>query len=308
MEEQVKANPWGEQVKEVKEEVLVETPNSNKLTYIVIGLGAFLVLAIVVLGFVVYKQAMTNPPATTNTSSVSSTTKSVSTSSSTSSSVSTSSNTASVSVSSAVSSNYYKYNTNNGKYISFDYPEGASIKITGYNDKTITSFKDIATIDVYNSLFGISMGSGGFDECRIYTYDTAVKNQLAWESPTYKIEDGVPNYVGEKGIYNMKAGHFIFQNTKFEYMVVDLNDLAEAKLSANLTPRFAVLTKNTNGKYVSECVIPETSFFTPKWTLKLDKSEYKAEPIYLTCKATNTEDVKKCTEVVNRFITTFKVK
>jgi hypothetical protein len=149
---------------------------------------------------------------------------------------------------------------------------------------------------------------GGFDECRIYTYDTAVKNQIGWESPTYKIVDGVPNYVGEKGIYNMKSGSFVFQNPRFEYIVVDLNDLADAKLSVNLNPRFAVLTKNSNGKYVSECVIPETSFFTPKWTVKLDQSEYKVEPIYLTCKAKNTDDVKKCTEVLDRFVTTFRVK
>ncbi len=306
MEEQVKANPWGDQSKEVEKEVFVETPKSNKLTYILIGLGALLVLAVGVLGFVVYKQAMTNPPSSTNTSSVSS--SKLTTSTSTSSSISTSSNTASVSVSSAITSKYYKYNTNNGKYISFDYPDGASINITGYNDKTITSFKDIAAITVSNSLVTIAMGSGGFDECRYYTYDTAIKNQIAWESPTYKIVDGVPNYVGEKGIYNMKAGHFVFQNTKFEYIVVDLNDLADAKLSVNLNPRFAVLTKNTNGKYVSECVIPETSFFTPKWTVLFDQSEYKAEPIYLNCKAKNTEDVKKCTEVLDRFITTFRVK
>jgi hypothetical protein len=301
MEEQVKANPWGDQPKLVEKEASVETPKSNKLTYILIGLGALLVLAVGVLGFVVYKQAMTNPAPSTNTSKVI-------TSSSTSSSLSTSSNTASVSVSSAISSKYYKYNTNNGKYISFDYPDGASINITGYNDKTITSFKDIAAITVSNSLVTIAMGSGGFDECRIYTYDTAVKNQIGWESPTYKIVDGVPNYVGEKGIYNMKSGSFVFQNPRFEYIVVDLNDLADAKLSVNLNPRFAVLTKNSNGKYVSECVIPETSFFTPKWTVKLDQSEYKVEPIYLTCKAKNTDDVKKCTEVLDRFVTTFRVK
>jgi cytoskeletal protein RodZ len=119
MEEQVKANPRGDQAKEVEKEVFVETPKSNKLTYILIGLGALLVLAVGVLGFVVYKQAMTNPPSSTNTSSVNSST--VTTSSSTSSSVSTSSNTASVSVSSAISSKYYKYNTNNGKQMASEY-------------------------------------------------------------------------------------------------------------------------------------------------------------------------------------------
>lgn len=306
MEEQVKANPWGDQSKEVEKEVFVETPKSNKLTYILIGLGALLVLAVVVLGFVVYKQAMTNPPTSTNTSSVSS--SKITTSSSTSSSVSTSSNTASVSVSSAISSKYYKYNTNNGKYISFDYPDGASINITGYNDKPITSFKDIGAITISNSLVTISMNSGGFDDCRTFTYDPAVKNQLAWEVPSYKMDGGVPNYVGEKGIYNMKTGHFIFQNSKFEYMVVDLNDFADSKVTSDSNLRFAVLTKNMNGKYVSECVIPETSFFTPKWTVKLDQTDKKAEPIYLNCKATNTEDVKKCTEVLDKFITTFRVK
>lgn len=303
MEEQVKANPWGDQPKEVEKEVSVENPKSNKLTYILIGLGTLLVLAVGVLGFVVYRQAMINPPSSTNSSSV--TSSKVTTSSSTSSSVSTSSNTAFVSVSSAISSKYYKFNTNNGKYISFDYPDGASINILGYNDKTITSFKDIATISISNSLVTVSMGSGGFDGCRVYTYDTTIKNQIEWEIPEMEMSQ---SGTGNRGIYNMKTGNFVFQNTKYEYIVIDLNDLADSKVNADLTPRFAILTKNTNGKYVSECVIPETSFFTPKWTVLFDQSEYKAEPIYLNCKAKNTEDVKKCTEVLDRFITTFRVK
>ena len=306
MEEQVKPNPWGNGVSEVKQEVSVETPKSNKLTYILIGLGALLVLAVAVLGFVVYKQAMTNPPTSTNTSSVSS---SKDTSSlSTSSSVSTSSNTASVSVSSAITTKYYKYNTNNGKYVSFDYPDGAKINITAVKvDDPITAYKDIAVLGFTKDIVQVGLGVGAIDECRTFTFDPTKPNQIGWELPKYDEYYGDPSLNGDKGMYNLKTGTFIFSNPKFEYMVIDLNDLANSNTNKALTQRFTVLEKQSNGTYKSGCTVKDQVIFTPKWTIKFSASTV-VEPVSFMCTAKNTEDVKKCTEVLDRFITTLKVK
>lgn len=307
MEEQVKPNPWGDQVKEIKKEVKVETPKSNKLTYILIGLGIFLVLSVGVLGYVVYKQAMTNPTTekTVSTSSLSSqSTSSNSTSlTSTSSSVNSSLNT-------TISSSYYKYNTNTGKYIIFDYPEGAKIKVLGFGDKEIKGYDSIASIKVTLENVGeITIDkNSAIDAVIQYKYDINNPNQIEWTVAGSSQPDGSTI----KGTYTFKKTPWSFYNSKLKYIVVDITELKNANVHKDIRSSYIVIDSFKKTTFNSS---DNEFLFVPYWTIKDSTSEYtnndtyqKKQSVIVKCYGTTLEDTKKCTEIFDIFLTTFKVK
>lgn len=309
MEEHVRPNPWGEPVKEIKEVVSVETPKSNKLTYLVIGLGAALVVSVVVLGFVVYKQAMTNPTpektvvTSSSLSSLSSSSSSLSSLTSTSSSVNSSLNT-------TVSSSYYKYNTNTGKYIIFDYPTEAKIKVLGFQDKEIKGYDTIASIKItLDNVAEITIDkNSAIDASTSYKYDSSKPNQIEWTVAGSSQPDGSTI----KGTYTFKKTPWSFYNSKLKYTVVDITELKNANVNKEIRSNFIVqdsLMKNTFNSSVNEYL------FVPYWTVKDNTSTFtdnetyqKKQSVLVKCYGTTLEDTKKCVEVLDRFLTTFKVK
>ena len=308
MEEQVRPNPWGQQPSEVKEVVTVEVPkSSNKLTYTVIGLGVVLVIVVVVLGFVVYKQAMTNP--TPEKTVVTSSSLSSLSSSSSLSSLMSSSSSLSSSQNTTISSSYYKYNTNTGKYIIFDYPEGAKIKVLGFGDKEIKGYDTIASIKVtLDNVVEVTIDKNmATDSWVSYNYDLNKPNEIDWIVAGSSLPDGST----VKGTYKFKKTPWSFYNSKLKYTVVDISELKNANVHSSLKSDFVVIDSfrkvftPLNNNYL----------VIPNWTVKDNTTSYggendygKRQAVSVQCTTTSLEDTKKCIEVFDRFLTSFKVK
>lgn len=310
MENQVRPNPWGEQPSEVKEVASVEAPkSSNKLTYVVIGLGVVLVVAVIVLGFVVYRQVMTNPT-TEKTVVTSSSLSSLSSSSSMSSSLTSTSSSINSSQNTTISSSYYKYNTNTGKYIIFDYPEGAKIKVLGFGDKEIKGYDTIASIKVtLDNVAEVTIDKNlAIDASTSYKYDINNPNQIEWTVAGSSQPDGSTI----KGTYTFKKTPWSFYNSKLKYTVVDISELKNANVNKEIRSNFIVqdsLMKTTFNSSVNEYL------FVPYWTVNDNTSTFtdnetylKKQSVLVKCYGTTLEDTKKCVEVLDRFLTSFKVK
>ncbi|MEI6887205.1 MAG: hypothetical protein WCK31_03120 [bacterium] len=300
--EENKANVWGTPSK--NPQAVSETVNatvtkpSNTPIYLVVVL---LVCVFVLLGLVFFlyfsQNAKNSNPtvATTKTSSIAAT-ENTSTASLPSSTGSTSSN----------SSAYYKYSTNSGKYVTFDYPTGGIITIlSNREDKTFTKALDISDIEI--KIDTLTFGSSttfGADECTQYTYDVSKPNVVSYVGPSY-------NASGTK-IANVKSGTWDISSDKVVVVNKDKGYVLIA--SDKIDGKFLMLDnynestglRATAGVYKNIC---NNISFTPKGLIQdTTASSYVGHRAFCGASGVSFTEAKKCVEVLDRFITSFKVK
>ena len=183
-------NAWGSaskvasEVKETLKVIPTNAPNTPLYLVIVLLICVFVLLGLVF--FLYFNQntkTTTNPVTAVNKSSVSVTEDTV-----VSEDLSTSSSNSS-------RAPYYKYSTNTGKYVTFDYPVGGRILIESMrDDKTFTKATDIGSIEItFDNIVVGTDSSGGIDECQEVTYDISKPNQLSYRGPEYSGTDKLQN-------------------------------------------------------------------------------------------------------------------
>jgi hypothetical protein len=276
--------------------VPIEEPKNNNLTYAILGVSVVLVLSTIALGVVVYRG---NTAQSTNkvSSSVSSSTQSTIevSSSLSSSSVSSVASQSSVKVNTSINPYFYKYKSNIGKYISFDYPEGATIKVTSSReDKTFTSKSDIESVTISNDLVEIGVGGVlGFDEAAVYTFDLNNPGELIWT------QTGAVEEVIKREVLKLNEKDYVFSNSKYEYVLIDLTRFAGKQFLNSVA-----IEKDSNGKFRADTNLALNQIL-PAWKVDLGNG---STFVNYSCKAKTTDDVKKCAEVLDKVISTFKVR
>jgi len=214
----------------------------------------------------------------------------------------------------SINTNYYKYEKYENEYYSFDHPVGQEVIIEHWGGPRKNKREDIADIFVYmeKGKVGIAEPSSE-DTCIKYEYLPALPFYINYAWAEIDHDPFLPFFLSplnysyinsEYGFGVVSLDELTNNKNWFKDLLKQNKDLKELIYVDRLTDQKIVPLgkKGPLGVYTSCLPSGERKLFQPsKWF------DYTASP-FMDCNAKSTEDVKKCTEVLDRFVTTFKVK
>ncbi|MEI6462602.1 MAG: hypothetical protein WCO33_02955 [bacterium] len=304
--EENKANAWSNPSTSVGQSQAVGVtpsevakPAKSYPTYLIVVLLVSIFVLLGLVFFLYLNQNSANKATTVvATNSVSSATSLASTSSVSSGGL--------VSSSTSSKAPYYTYATNVGKYVTFDYPQGGKITVESSRaDKTFTKALDISNISI--TIDSLTFGSStafGADECTQYTYDVSKPNTVTYQGPSYNA-DGTTVKNVKNGTWDISSDKVVIVNKDKGYALI-ASDKIDGKFLMLDNYNESTGLRSTNGIYKNIC---NNISITPKGLIQdTTASSYVGHRAYCGASGVSFTEAKKCVEVLDRYITSFKVK
>lgn len=216
---------------------------------------------------------------------------------------------------SSVNTKFYNYEKFENSFFSFEHPAGGSVQVVTNGNIQARTFRDFTFVEAKTENGSIGFGFPPEDDsCIKFVYNPATPFIISYAWAEIDHDPFLP--------YLLSSSNYVHVNERMGYAVVVLDDyissnksLAE-KISRYLkNQNFVVMGLDRKTGIYSSCLgitgKKVTLSFVPTWDvppLLYGSSAWSTMPVLVKCDIKNKEDAERCTEIIDKFVSSFKVK